>query len=74
MARTAAKKWLFRRQKSGLVIGPTLWDEFIKLTGEEDSDNRPGPGSVVRDMTQFGRETVPCVRVREAPELPAKSR
>jgi hypothetical protein len=63
----------FRRQKSGLVIGPVLWDALIELTGEEDSDNWPGHRvQLYRDVTQFGRETVPCIRVRAAPESSAK--
>jgi hypothetical protein len=64
----------FRKQKSGLVCGPVLWDQIIEATDEEDSDNWPGHFvQLYRTMTQFGSKTVPCVRVREAPDdLPPK--
>ena len=32
----------FRKQKSGLVCGPTIWDQLIEATNEEDSDDWPG--------------------------------
>ena len=64
----------FRRQKSGLVVGPTVWDQFIEATGEEDSDDWPGCRvELYRDKTPFGGKMVPCIRVRK-PEMapPAK--
>jgi hypothetical protein len=66
----------FRRQKPGLVCGPTLWDQFIELTGEEDSNDWPGHmAELFVTTTQFGGKTVPCIRVRkpDAPKKPKKA-
>ena len=64
----------FRRQKSGLVTGPTVWDQFIEATGEEDSDNWKGHRvELYRDKTPFGGKMVACVRVRTAEMAPAKT-
>ena len=32
----------FKRQKSGLVVGPTAWDALVAATGQDDSANWPG--------------------------------
>jgi hypothetical protein len=62
----------FRRQKSGLVVGPTVWDQIVKATGEEDSDDWKGHRvELYRDWTSFQGENVECIRVR-APESPPK--
>jgi hypothetical protein len=62
----------FRRQKPGLVCGPVLWDAFIELTDEEDSNDWPGHmAELYITTTTFGGKTVPCIRVRK-PGAPAK--
>jgi hypothetical protein len=59
----------FRRQKSGLVVGPTVWDQFISATGEEDSDEWKGHRvELYRDYTAFAGKSVPCIRVRKPTE------
>ena len=65
----------FRRQKSGLVCGPVLFDQIADVTGEDDSDNWKGHRvTLFRDTTQFQGQDTPCIRVR-APEMspPKKS-
>jgi hypothetical protein len=62
----------FRKQKSGLVTGPVVWDQFIEVTGEEDSDDWKGHlVELYRSTTQFGGDMVPCIRVRK-PDAPPK--
>jgi hypothetical protein len=62
----------FRKQKSGLVVGPTVWDQFIEATGEEDCTDWKGRHvCLYRDTTQFGGDTVACIRVRK-PGAPVK--
>ena len=65
----------FRRVKSGLVVGPTVWDQFIAATGEEDSDDWKGHRvELYRDWTNFQGKNVECIRVRKAGEPPKKSK
>jgi hypothetical protein len=62
----------FRRQKSGLVTGPTLFDQIADVTGEDDSDSWKGHRvTLFRDTTQFQGKDTPCIRVR-APDAPPK--
>lgn len=62
----------FRRQKSGLVVGPTLWDQFIEVTGEEDcSDWKGHCVELHRDWTEFQGKDTKCIRVR-APSAPPR--
>src|SRR6516225_9290698 len=62
----------FRRQKSGLVCGPVLFDQIADVTGEDDSDNWPGHRvTLFRDITDFQGKDTPCIRVR-APDAPPK--
>jgi hypothetical protein len=58
----------FRRQKSALVVGSVIWDQIVASTGgEEDSDLWKGHVvELFKTTCQFGRETVDCIRVREA--------
>jgi hypothetical protein len=64
----------FRKQKSGLVCGPVLWDQLIEVTGEEDTDNWRGHHvELFRDMTPFQGKLVACIRVRK-PGTPAKAK
>ncbi len=59
----------FRKQKSGLVVGPTVWDQIIKATGEEDSDDWKGHRiELFRDWTNFQGKNVECIRVRKPGE------
>jgi hypothetical protein len=63
----------FRKQKSGLVTGPVVWDQFIEVTGEEDCDNWKGHWvELFRDKTAFGGKTVACIRVRKPESVPQK--
>jgi hypothetical protein len=63
----------FRKQKSGLVIGPTVWDQFIEVTGKEDCDEWKGHRvELYRDWTKFQGDDVECIRVRKAGEPPKK--
>jgi hypothetical protein len=63
----------FRKQKSGLVVGPIIWDQFIEATGEEDSDDWKGHRvELFRDWTNFQGKNVECIRVRKAGEPPPK--
>src|SRR5215472_16085736 len=65
----------FRRQKSGLVVGPTVWDQFIAVTDQEDSDHWKGHRvELYRDYTAFGGNTVPCIRVRKPEEMAPPSK
>jgi hypothetical protein len=63
----------FVRQKSGLVVGPTVWDQFIEITGEEDSDDWKGHRvELYRDWTKFQNKDVECIRVRKSGVPPKK--
>ncbi|MFY9836114.1 MAG: hypothetical protein WAK55_06520 [Xanthobacteraceae bacterium] len=64
----------FAGVKSGLVLGPTVWEEICKATGEEDSDNWRGRSiELFRTETIFGGKTVDCIRVRPlSGQLPLK--
>jgi hypothetical protein len=56
----------FKRQRSGLVLGSTTWDQIVGITGESDSDRWPGHVvELYKTTCQFGAKTVPCVRVRQ---------
>jgi len=70
----------FRGQKSGLVIGPTVWDQIADVVAADgvskfDSDDyAKWPGHWVelyRDKTPFGGKIVDCIRVRK-PDSPPK--
>src|SRR5262249_29183664 len=63
----------FRREQSGLVCGPVLWDEVIAARGEEDWDDWAGYRvQLYRTTTLYAGKTVPAIRVREAPPEPIK--
>jgi hypothetical protein len=62
----------FVGQKSGLVIGPTVWDQIAEVTGSDDTKDWPHHHvELYRTKTQFGRDIVDCIRVR-APGTTAK--
>ena len=62
----------FRRQQSGLVCGPVLFDQIADVTGEDNSDDWKGHRvTLFRDITDFRGEDTPCIRVR-APDAPPK--
>jgi hypothetical protein len=66
----------FRKIKSGLVAGPTVWDQIAEATGEEDTADWPGHViELYRDETHFAGKTVACIRVRkpEAVSSPKKA-
>jgi hypothetical protein len=55
----------FVGQKSGLVIGPVVWDQFEQVTGADDDKDWSGHRvELYRTTTQFGRDMVDCIRVR----------
>jgi hypothetical protein len=65
----------FRRQKPGLVVGPTVFDQIADATGEGDSDDWKGHHvELYRDWTNFQGKSVPCIRVRKPNEPPAKKK
>ena len=65
----------FRKQRSGLVVGSVVWDQFVVATGEDDSDNWKGKVvELYRTTTQFGAKIVPCVRVRKPNALKPTSK
>jgi hypothetical protein len=73
----------FRGQKSGLVIGPTVWDQIADVVAADgvskfDSDDyTKWPGHWVelyRDKTPFGGKMVDCIRVRKPATPPPKKK
>jgi len=75
----------FRGQHSGLVIGPTVWDQIADVVAADgvskfDSDDyTKWPKHWVelyRDKTPFGRDIVDCIRVRKpgAMSIPKKKK
>lgn len=63
----------FRRQQSGLVCGPVLFDQIADVTGEDNSDDWKGHRiTLFRDMTDFQGKDTPCIRVRAPDALPKK--
>ena len=64
----------FRKQKSGLVVGPTVWDQFAEIIGTDEADDWKGHlVELYRDKTPFQGKTVPCIRVRK-PGTPPPSK
>jgi hypothetical protein len=72
----------FVGQKSGLVVGPTVWDQIADIVAADgvdkfDSDDfTKWPGHWVelyRDKTPFGGKMVPCIRARK-PNTPPPSK
>jgi hypothetical protein len=65
----------FAKQKSGLVIGPTVWEQIAGVTGKDDSDDWPGHlVELYRDKTPFGGKLVDCIRVRKPGTPPPAKR
>jgi hypothetical protein len=72
----------FRGQKSGLVVGPTVWDQIAEVVEADgvskfDSDDYAfWPGHRVElyhDKTPFGGKMVDCIRVRRPGTPPPKT-
>jgi hypothetical protein len=62
----------FKRVKTGLVIGPTVFDQIAAVTGEDDAANWADHRiTLFRDKTPFGKDIVPCIRV-DRPDAPPK--
>jgi hypothetical protein len=70
----------FRGQKSGLVIGPVLWDAIAAIMENSGVDKFSAddyafwPGhwlELHRDRTQFGGKLVPCIRARVPITIPS---
>jgi hypothetical protein len=73
----------FVDQKSGLVVGPTVWDQIADIVAADgvskfDSDDyTKWPGHWVelyRDKTPFGGKMVPCIRARKPNTPPPKAK
>src|SRR5262245_430681 len=71
----------FRGQKSGLVIGPTVWDQIADVVAADgvsksDSDDytkwKGHWVELYRDKTPFGGKIVDCIRVRNPGAKPPK--
>jgi hypothetical protein len=72
----------FRGQKSGLVVGPTVWDQIAEVAAADgvskfDSDDytkwKGHWVELYRDQTRFGGKMVACIRVRKPGALPKKA-
>ena len=73
----------FRGQKSGLIVGPTVWDQIADVVAADgvskfDSDDyTKWKGhwlELYRDKTQFGGKMVDCIRVRKPGAIPLKKK
>jgi hypothetical protein len=73
----------FHGQKSGLVVGPTVWDQIADVVAADgvdkfDSDDfTKWPGhwlELYRDRTPFSGRMVDCIRVRKPAKLPPKAK
>jgi hypothetical protein len=73
----------FKGHKSGLVVGPVVWDQIAEVMASngvdkfnaDDFDYWPNHWlQLFRDRTPFGREIVPCIRVRKPATLPSKAK
>jgi hypothetical protein len=66
--------------KSGLVVGPVVWDQIAEVMAANGVDKFNAddyefwPGHWIelhRDRTQFGGKMVPCVRVKAPSAIPS---
>jgi hypothetical protein len=73
----------FVGQKSGLVVGPTVWDQIADVVAADgiskfDSDDftkwKDHWVELYRDRTPFGGKMVACIRVRKPNTLPPKAK
>jgi hypothetical protein len=73
----------FRGQKSGLIVGPTVWDQIADVVADDgvskfDSDDytkwKDHWVELFRDKTPFGKKIVDCIRVRKPNAIPKKSK
>ena len=65
----------FRRQQPGLVLGPTIWDEIVAVTGKDDSDDWKGcVVELYQTETLFKGTVTPCIRVRKPNAAPTKTK
>jgi hypothetical protein len=69
----------FHGQKSGLVVGPVVWDQIAEVMAANGVDKFNAddyefwPGRWIelhRDRTQFGGKMVPCIRVKSPSAIP----
>jgi hypothetical protein len=64
----------FNKHRSGLVIGPTVWDEVVAATGQEDTTDWKGHRvELYKSETLFQGRTVPCIRIRK-PDAPPSTK
>lgn len=62
----------FAGKQKGLVLNKTNWNNIVKITGHEDSDDWTGSSVCLYEtMVDFQGESVPAVRVKSAPSSAA---
>jgi hypothetical protein len=70
----------FRGHKSGLVVGPVVWDQIAEVMAANGVDKFNADDyefwsehwiELYRDRTLFGGKMVPCIRVRPPSTIPA---
>jgi hypothetical protein len=70
----------FRGHKSGLVVGPVVWDQIAEVMAANGIDKFNADDyefwpehwiELYRDRTPFGGKMVPCIRVRPPSTIPA---
>lgn len=59
----------FAGKSKGLVLNKTNWNNIVKITGHDDSDDWTGAHVCLYEtMVDFQGESVPAVRVKVAPK------
>lgn len=65
----------FAGKQKGLVLNKTNWNNIVKITGFEDSDDWTGAQvTLYETMVDFQGESVPAVRVKGPPKSAAPQR
>jgi hypothetical protein len=73
----------FHGHKSGLVIGPVVWDQISEVMAASGVDKLNAddcefwPGHWIelhRDRTPFGGKMVPCIRARSPGTIPVTAK
>lgn len=59
----------FAGKQKGLVLNKTNWNNIVKITGQDDSDDWTGSQVCLYEtMVDFQGESVPAVRIKSAPK------
>lgn len=65
----------FAGKQKGLVLNKTNWNNIVKITGQDDSDDWTGATVCLYEtMVDFQGESVPAVRVKAPPKSAQKPR